>query len=213
MVQKKPTNARGRPKAYDPDVALQRAMETFWKFGYAGTSLDQLSDATDMNRPSLYAAFGDKHSLYVQTLKRYHELASAGSSATLQPDVPLQQALRAFYAAAVQLYLPQGAAARGCYMITTAVTEASQDTQVRAQLQALLHLLDDALRARIAAAIKAGELESNADADALAVTAAAFLHTLAIRARAGESRAQLTSIIDTAIAQICPSRVSKSRRK
>jgi len=56
---------RGRPRAYDPDVALEQAMQTFWKSGYCGTSLDDLSAAMHMNRPSLYAGFGDKRRLYI----------------------------------------------------------------------------------------------------------------------------------------------------
>ena len=74
MVQKKSTDhttapkKRGRPRSYDPETALARAAAVFWKAGYAGTSLDDLSQATGMNRPSLYAAFGDKRDLYLKTL-------------------------------------------------------------------------------------------------------------------------------------------------
>src|SRR6185503_13287769 len=64
---------RGRPRAYDPDTALARAAATFWKAGYAGTSLDDLVEATGMNRPSLYAAFGDKREIYLKTLEHYRE--------------------------------------------------------------------------------------------------------------------------------------------
>src|ERR1700735_841426 len=65
------TRPRGRPRAYDPDVALQRARDAFWRTGYAGTSLDEISAATGMNRPSLRAAFGDKRELYLKTLNAY----------------------------------------------------------------------------------------------------------------------------------------------
>src|SRR5262245_37830311 len=78
MVHKKPAaraapRPRGRPRAYDADAALTQAMTAFWQLGYSATSLEQLSDATDMNRPSLYAAFGDKRALYLQTLDSYTE--------------------------------------------------------------------------------------------------------------------------------------------
>src|SRR5215472_16931180 len=66
--------ARGRPRAYDPEEALAQARDAFWDGGYTGTSLDDLSDATGMNRPSLYGAFGDKRALYLETLDRYREL-------------------------------------------------------------------------------------------------------------------------------------------
>src|ERR1044071_6181888 len=64
---------RGRPRAYEPDVALARALDAFWEGGYSGTSLDQLVEATGMNRPSLYAAFGDKQALYLKALRSYSE--------------------------------------------------------------------------------------------------------------------------------------------
>ena len=85
MVQKKTSEPkrRGRPRAYDPAQALARAADTFWKAGYAGTSLDDLSEATGMNRPSLYAAFGDKRDLYLKTLEHYREESRALARAAL----------------------------------------------------------------------------------------------------------------------------------
>src|SRR6185503_5597935 len=74
MVQKyerEPKRPRGRPRAYDADEALRQARNTFWKKGYSATTLDDLSEATGMNRPSLYGAFGDKRALYLATLERY----------------------------------------------------------------------------------------------------------------------------------------------
>ena len=64
MMVQKADSRRGRPRAYDPETALSQAMAVFWDAGYAATSLDDLSAATGMNRPSLYGAFGDKHALY-----------------------------------------------------------------------------------------------------------------------------------------------------
>ena len=86
--------ARGRPRAYDADDALSNATDAFWLGGYSGTSLDTLSDATGMNRPSLYAAFGDKHALYLNTLDRYVEAGVQGMHVALRDDIPLAQALQ-----------------------------------------------------------------------------------------------------------------------
>ena len=71
MVQNKGAEPRrrGRPRAYDPQAALQQATDSFWRSGYSGTSLDKIGAATGMNRPSLYAAFGDKHTLYLKALE------------------------------------------------------------------------------------------------------------------------------------------------
>src|SRR5579883_1226199 len=74
MVQKSAPAKRGRPRAYDEETALAQAMRVFWTGGYAATSLDELSAATRMNRPSLYAAFGDKQALYRTLIERYRAM-------------------------------------------------------------------------------------------------------------------------------------------
>ena len=69
-------------------------MAVFWHAGYSGTSLDDITAGTGMNRPSLYGAFGDKRALYLHTLERYRALGRAAFAAALSPDGPLRQALR-----------------------------------------------------------------------------------------------------------------------
>ena len=86
MEQKVEGKRRGRPRAYEPQVALARAAAQFWKAGYAGTSLDDLVAATGMNRPSLYAAFGDKRDLYLKTLEYYREEGRALARDALAGD-------------------------------------------------------------------------------------------------------------------------------
>src|SRR3954471_18805167 len=126
MVQKRTglpeAKPRGRPRAYDPQVALARAAEKFWKAGYAGTSLDDLVEATGMNRPSLYAAFGDKRDLYLKTLEHYRDESRAISRRVIADDPPLRTFLQRAYAASLDLYLQGEGKARGCYSIGTAAT-------------------------------------------------------------------------------------------
>jgi AcrR family transcriptional regulator len=111
---------RGRPRQYDPDSALARAAAAFWKNGYAGTSLDDLAAATGMNRPSLYAAFGDKRDLYLKTLERYQQQSRALSAQLLADSATLREFLTRFYDGALELYRAGEAEARGCYSISTA---------------------------------------------------------------------------------------------
>src|SRR5881409_1280361 len=115
MVQKekREPKKRGRPRTYDPARALARAAEVFWKAGYAGTSLDDLVEATGMNRPSLYAAFGDKRDLYLKTLEYYRDESRTLARAALADDPPLRVLLKRFYDKALELYLSGGP--RGCY--------------------------------------------------------------------------------------------------
>ena len=96
MVQKESAR-RGRPRSYDPDIALANAMAVFWHAGYSGTSLDDITAGTGMNRPSLYGAFGDKRALYLHPLERYRALGRAAFAAALSPDRPLREALRQVY--------------------------------------------------------------------------------------------------------------------
>jgi TetR/AcrR family transcriptional regulator, copper-responsive repressor len=204
MVQKQPPpRPRGRPRAYDPDVALARAMDTFWEAGYAGTSLDDLSAATGMNRPSLYAAFGDKRALYLKALERYRARGRAALKETLALDQPLRQALRQVYAKALAVYLSGEQAARGCFTIATAATEALGNPEVRTFLAETVRSLDDAFEARFRFARDRGELKPEADPAALAKLASAIMHTLAIRSRAGEPRAALESVAEAGVNLIC----------
>ncbi len=72
-----PPKRRGRPRAYQPEIALGKALDLFRKDGFAATSLDDLSAATGMNRPSLYGAFGDKRELFIKSYRRYRDDARA----------------------------------------------------------------------------------------------------------------------------------------
>lgn len=161
-----------------------------------------LSDATDMNRPSMYAAFGDKRSLYLQTLDRYIAEGKTSLDQVLDRKHALAEGLRRFYENSISLYLEQDGP-RGCYLISTATTEAVQDPEVAKKLLAALRGLDDAVELRLRDAKAAGELDASADPAALAKIASAVLHTISVRARAGESRAALKSIADSAVELIC----------
>jgi AcrR family transcriptional regulator len=202
MVQNAPAK-RGRPRAYDPDTALGRAMAVFWDAGFAGTSLDDISHGTGMNRPSLYAAFGDKQELYQHTLERYRGIARTALAEALSCDRPLRTALADVYHQALTLYFSGEGSARGCFLIGTALTEAVQNSEIRGALRHALLEIDAAFEARIRFAITHGELPRDTDAHALAKFASAFLHTLAIRSRAGESRRTLSAMIAPALDVLC----------
>src|SRR6201991_4642004 len=115
--------ARGRPRAYDPDLALQQATNVFWKAGYAGTSLDDITAATGMNRPSLRAAFGDKHTIYLKALAGYWELQFSAMRKALEGGGALKDTLMRVYDASLAIYFSGGGSTRGCFVVGTAVTE------------------------------------------------------------------------------------------
>ena len=206
MVQNKidaEPKRRGRPRAYDPQAALLRAMDTFWRTGYAGTSLDEISAATGMNRPSLYAAFGDKRALYLEALAHYWQLAFADMRAAFAEDLPLDEALLRVYDGALSIYFSGDGRPRGCFVIGTAVTEAVEDAEIRSSLAAGFQTFDADFEQRFRAAIEQGELKGDADPAALAIIATATMHTIAIRARSGTPRDDLRALARKAITIIC----------
>lgn len=206
MVQKEPGSEqkrRGRPRAYDPEAALRQAIEVFWETGYSGTSLDDLAAATGMNRPSLYAAFGDKHALYLKALSQYWELGYAAMREALADDRPLDEALMRVYEKSLSIYFSGRSHPRGCFAIGTATTEAVEDPDIRSALARGLKTLDGSFEARIRAAQYKGELPGDADPEALAILASATLHTIALRARAGTSRSELETLARKAVDTIC----------
>jgi AcrR family transcriptional regulator len=205
MVQNEEARPRGRPREYDPEVALQQAMDAFWDTGFSGTSLDDLSTRTGMNRPSLYAAFGDKQALYLKTLEAYLAGRRKDVAAALAAGRPLRETLRELYETVLDRFLEGDRGARGCYLVGTAATEAVDNPEVREMLARSLRELDGGFREAFSRAKTRGELGPEADPEALATVASAIVYTLALRARAGQPRAALRKVADSAVQLICSS--------
>lgn len=199
MVQKKTSRTtvepdapkRGRPRSYDPNAALQAARDIFWVKGYAATSLDDIVAATGMNRPSLYAAFGDKEAIYLSALKMQGELLVSAIEGAVKLDMKLKPFLDLFFARCIGSYLhgPQGP--RGCFLVGTALTESLVREDVGAVVRDAFGRCEEHLETRFRAAKKAGELPKAADPRALAMLVSSTMHELAMLARSGESRRRL----------------------
>jgi AcrR family transcriptional regulator len=194
---------RGRPIEYDRDQAIQRASDLFWSAGFAATSLDALSEATRMTRPSLAGAFGDKEAVYVATLEHYRDASAEGMSAILSGRRRLRTELQDLFAKSTDAYLASPDAARGCLLIGTASAEAVQRPAVRRLLRDSLDMFNAIIEERLRGAIADGDLDREADAAGLATLASAVMHSLAVRARAGESRRALDKLSKAAVDLIC----------
>jgi TetR/AcrR family transcriptional regulator, copper-responsive repressor len=206
MVQKsKPPTAatepkrRGRPRAYEPDVALGKALDLFRTQGFAATSLDDLSEATGMNRPSLYGAFGDKRELYIKSYQRYREEARASMVEIFRQEMPVRRRLERIFASALNIYLSGETGPRGCFTVVTAASEAVGDPDIRAMVLDGLNELDKAFASCFRRAKEKGELPESADPAVLAQLASATVHSIAIRSRARVSRKELEAIVKGAI--------------
>ena len=190
---------RGRPRAYEPEIALGRALDLFRKDGFAATSLDDLSAATGMNRPSLYGAFGDKRDLYIKSYGRYRADARAAMVDIFRGELPIRKRLARIYDVALDIYVNGEAGPRGCFTVMTAASEAIFDPEIRAMVLEGFFELDKAFAGCFRRAKEQGELPDGADPAVLAQLASATLHTLAIRARAGVPRKELEAIVKGAI--------------
>jgi len=190
---------RGRPRAYQPDIALGKVLDLFRRDGFAATSLDDLSAATGMNRPSLYGAFGDKRELYIKSYQRYRDDARAAMIDIFRNEAPLRERLARIYTIALDIYLSGESGPRGCFTVMTAASEGVSDPEIRAMVVEGLVELDKAFATCFRLAKEKGELPDSADATALAQLASATIHTIAIRARARVPRGELEAIVNGAI--------------
>ncbi|MGH6715756.1 MAG: TetR/AcrR family transcriptional regulator [Bradyrhizobium sp.] len=190
---------RGRPRAYQPDVALGKALDLFRNDGFAATSLDDLSAATGMNRPSLYGAFGDKRELYIKSYRRYRDDARAAMADIFRTELPIRERLERIYAVALDIYLSGNEGPRGCFTVMTAASEAVHDPAIAAMVLEGFAELDKAFASCFRLAMDKGELPQAADPLVLAQLASATIHTIAIRARAGVPRKELQAIANGAI--------------
>ncbi len=194
---------RGRPVEYDREQTIQRASDLFWSAGFAATSLDALSEATQLTRPSLAGAFGDKEALYIATLERYRDASADAIGKTLNGTRRLRADLADLFARSTAAYLAPMGAARGCLLIGTASVEAVHRPAVQRVLRESLDTFNAILEERLRRAIAEGELESDPDAAGLASVASAVMHSRAVRARAGESRRALDRLSKSALDLIC----------
>lgn len=194
---------RGRPRGYQPEAALGKALELFRKGGFAATSLDELSAATGMNRPSLYGAFGDKRELYIKSYARYRDNSRAAMAEIFKIEAPIRDRLWRMFAVALDIYLSGEEGPRGCFTVMTAASDAIADSEIRGIVLEGLQELDKAFAFCFRTAIEKGELLETADPVVLAHLASATIHTVAIRARARVPRRELEAIVRGAIDVMC----------
>ncbi|MDG5482149.1 TetR/AcrR family transcriptional regulator [Mycolicibacterium gadium] len=193
---------RGRPRAYDPDAALRDARNTFWRNGFAATSLDELAAGMAMNRPSIYAAFGDKRDLYRAAATDYAASSSAWLASAIKTERSLREELTAVYRLARDFYLAGDDGPRGCFLVGTALTESRSDGDVRQIVESTMCAFTATFTKRFERAQREGELAPHAP-DALAQIATATLNTLALRARTGAQCELLDGLIEAAVGVIC----------
>lgn len=184
---------------------MARALEVFRDSGFTATSLDDLSAAMGINRPSLYSAFGDKRALFLKAYDRYRARMTEIFADAFGPEKSLRQMLERAYEIAIEVYSEGGDNPRGCFTVMTAGSEALSDTAVLEAVQAALANTDLVVLRRFERALAEGDLPAGTDVAARAKVAASIFHTLAVRARAGAPRADLEMIARSAVDLLAPS--------
>ncbi|WP_066798276.1 TetR/AcrR family transcriptional regulator [Sphingomonas soli] len=190
-----PVRGRGRPRSFDPDEALRLAGERFRTQGLAGTSLDDLSEATGLARPSLAAAFGDKRALYIATIERLTARVEEHLLRLGERGLPLGPLIERLLVGGIDLYFAGADQPEGCLIINTAATAAASDDEVRARLSAFIAMQDRRITGLLAAA-------GSPAPEAHGRIVAAMLHSLSVRARAGEPREVLVDLAKDAASLI-----------
>jgi TetR/AcrR family transcriptional regulator, copper-responsive repressor len=192
---------RGRPRSFDTDQVLESVRDTFWRYGYAGTSMDQLAAATGLHKPSLYGAFGDKKKLYLAALDNYlADVRAEFAEAAVIPD--LFESLRAMTEWSIDKFMGKEEVGAGCFMMTTAMPETNEDPEISRVVRESMDSLDRALVRRFERAIEAGQISPQADPRALAMVMVANHYEISGRARAGYSRDELRGLADRTLALV-----------
>jgi AcrR family transcriptional regulator len=186
---------RGRPRAFDADVALERAMHVFWAKGYEGAALSDLTQAMRINRPSLYAAFGNKEQLFRKVLDRYASGPVAYFGKALAAPKARDVVEEIFLGTARMADDPRIPA--GCLMVQGAL--ACGDASVRKEVAARRTAAEVALRRRLQRAKREGDLSKNSDPGELAGYVMTVVRGMAVQSAGGASGEQLRRVAQIAL--------------
>lgn len=190
------TSVKGRPREFCVDAALAAALRVFWTKGYEGASLTDLTDAMGITRPSLYAAFGNKESLFRKALDLYEAEKLAYMSAALAEPTARGVAERLLRGA---LEAQTGSEPRGCLGVIHSVACGADAEGIKAEVIARRAASQAALTDRFAQAREQGDIPADVDPAGLTAFLLALLQGLTIQAGSGASREQLSLLVDTGL--------------
>lgn len=187
---------RGRPRSFDRDVALEKAMEVFWSKGYEATSISDLTEAMGINPPSLYAAFGDKERLFLAAVQRYQE--DRGASCPYCDEPTARGAIERLLTYMAE-ELTANTHPRGCMVMMAAATATSASRELQATLASNRAESRARVRERIERGIRDGDVPAGTDAGALADFYGTILTGMSMQARDGATRKSLLATVERAM--------------
>ena len=186
---------RGRPRSFDTEAAVERAMGVFWSRGYHGTALPDLLRATKLSRGSLYAAFGDKHSLFLLSLDRYIADALARIDVELAPPREPIDGLRAYLAGYVER--TSGAnGRRGCLLVATAMELAGRDVEVGRRVAGFFKAMETKVADALSRAKTASQLADGVEPSTAGRILVCFVEGLRVIGKTAPARATSQATAD-----------------
>lgn len=199
------TKKAGRPKKFDRDEALQRAIGVFWKQGYEGASMKLLTDSMGINSPSLYAEFGDKHALYLEAIARYSNDDACAPLVALESEPDITCAVRAFFEAAIDYSTQNPSGARGCLLASCVATSAGHVEGTAKLLRDAITATDIRIAARFDAEKALGNLPQTFPSSDRAKLLFDLRQGLVFRARAGFEQDELLAEIEKNVTAVMAS--------
>lgn len=187
-----------RHKEFNQDEVLEKAMDTFWRYGYEATSVQDLVDNMGINRGSLYDTFGDKRSLFQAAIAHYEEKVVKRAIARLEAPDASKDAIRAHFYDALQCAL-QDQECKGCLVTNAAVELAAHDPQARDRIVACFQRIEQALHSALVQAQAKGEISNQHDPKTLAHFLLGCLQGLRVTAKVSPDREVLEDIVKVAL--------------
>jgi AcrR family transcriptional regulator len=189
---------RGRPSSFSHDEALDKALDIFWTHGYEGASLAELTATMGINRPSMYAAFGNKEALFRKALRKY--LSGPAAYANEALEEPTARAIvKKFLTESVDmLAVPHNP--RGCMLVQSALACGKESDLIKNELMAYRNNYEAALAQRFERAMQEGDLPLNTDPTNLAKYIATIHQGISVQANSGVSREALMALVDFVLA-------------
>ncbi|WP_067817327.1 TetR/AcrR family transcriptional regulator [Actinomadura kijaniata] len=188
----------GRPKQFDPDVAVERAMQVFWRKGYNATTPQDLVDALGIGKGSLYHAFGSKHGLYERALERYRDGQAALLVDLLDRPVPVRERLRGVLLLLVDMDMADPDR-RGCMAINAAAERAGVDRAATDLVRRMFDRTEEAFRTLVEEGQRDGEIDPARDARALGSLLLTTLVGMRLLARTAEGPERLNRVVDAVL--------------
>lgn len=194
MANKTTPPRRGRPRSFDETNVLRRAQMVFLEQGFEATTYEEIADATGLSKPSLYNSFGDKTSMFEQSLNSYAHYARTAILESFSSASTFPAAVRSMLLAAADVYAPPDKPSTGCLLIGTALPASTQSDAVQKTLSHFINSLDAELEFIIREKFSADAKRAKKSSHHLALHVSSLLFSLAIRARMGIPRRKLRII-------------------